>query len=73
MTEYATKCAYERLIRGIAPDLNPRHVEAFLRVNNPTLDHLNLDDFRAEIKVARTAIAEVGDAAAEQLALSMGV
>ena len=49
---------YERTIEGLDADVNPVGIEAFMRLRYGTLDHLSLDDFKAEIAEARKAEAE---------------
>ena len=42
---------YEKQIRQIAPSYDPRHVEAFMRSEHPTLDGLSPYRFRSEVPV----------------------
>jgi len=43
---------YQALIREFAPHLNPAGVEASMRMQFGTLDHLSREDFRAECAIA---------------------
>ena len=65
---------YQRIISELAPaSYDPRHIEAFMRVQYGTLDHLSRDAFKDEIKICTAAIDQCGPAEAEELALSMGL
>lgn len=64
---------YRKLIEEFAPGYNPRHVEAFMRSEHPTLDHLTRRRFAALVKLACAAIDEAGWVFSEQLALSYGM
>lgn len=55
-----------------APGFDPRHVEAFMRIAHPTLDHLSPEGFVAEIFVACDCIREAGLAESEALARTYG-
>jgi hypothetical protein len=52
---------------------DPRHVEAYMRLEHPTLDGLSPRAFRAEIQVACACIDEAGGAAAESCARSFAL
>jgi hypothetical protein len=45
--------SYQRIINEIDPTVNAREIEAFMRSQYGTLDHLNRDDFRREIRLAK--------------------
>jgi hypothetical protein len=45
--------AYEKTISEIAPDVDAAAVEAFMRLQYGTLDHLSRDDFKQEIRLFR--------------------
>ena len=64
---------YERAITPLAPDYDPRHVEAFMRVEHGTLDHLPPSRFRAEVKLACACIDEGGHDFADKVAASFGM
>jgi hypothetical protein len=52
--------SYQNLIQQIAPEANPRHVEAWLRIEHGTLDHLSRPRFEREVAIALACIAEAG-------------
>jgi hypothetical protein len=64
---------YQRLIAERAPEADGRHVEAWMRVEHPTLDGLSPERFAAEVDVALACIAEAGPVASEALAASFGL
>lgn len=53
--------------------LDPRHVEAYMRVGYPTLDHLSVRQFAHEVKVACDCIRDGGTDMAERIAQSYGL
>lgn len=63
---------YEELIREFAPGRDPRHVEAYMRCQHPTLDHLTREAFAAEVTMAVLCIEEGGPEMAELVAKSQG-
>lgn len=70
--------AYQQLIREHAAALghlgaNPRHIEAWMRLEKGTLDALTPEQFRHEVKAAIACIAEAGDHNSEVLAESYGL
>lgn len=65
--------SYARLISPIAPSYDPRHVEAYMRVQHGTLDHLSADAFAAEVAMAVLCIEQGGTPQAESLARSYGL
>lgn len=64
---------YRDRIKNLAPGHDPRHIEAFMRVEFGTLDHLGPDRFRAEVAIAVACIEEGGIEMAERLAKSYGL
>lgn len=52
---------------------DPRHVEAYMRLEHGTLDGLSARQFNAEVEVSRQCIDAGGSADAESLALSYGL
>ena len=44
--------AYQKLLHELAPELNPAGVEAMMRLNHHTLNHLPREVFVAEAKLA---------------------
>ena len=64
---------YQRLIAERTRHVDPRHVEAWMRLEHPTLDTLSPERFAAEVDVAVACIAEAGLTASEALAASFGL
>jgi hypothetical protein len=65
--------AYSQQIAALAPQRDPRHVEAYMRVAHSTLDVLSPSGFRAEVKLACACIDEGGVEMAERIARSFGL
>ena len=65
--------SYATAIRKIAPTYDPRHVEAIMRVEHGTLDHLSAEAFAAEVTIAVLAIETGGTNFAEAVAQSYGL
>ena len=64
---------YSSRIESLVPiDVDPRHVEAYMRIEHSTLDHLSPRAFRREVGIAVRCIEEGGVAAAERAARSFG-
>lgn len=63
---------YQSLIRQSVPDCDPRHVEAYMRLEFSTLDHLSRDRFRDEAATAAECV-RADLAQAESLARSYGL
>lgn len=53
--------------------VDPRHVEAWMRAGNSTLDHLKLHAFLAELELAIVCMAHAGARESERLARSFGL
>jgi hypothetical protein len=49
---------YQATIHDLDPTVNPAGVEASMRLQFGTLDHLSRDDFRREIGIAKACEAE---------------
>lgn len=65
---------YRRIISEIAPQqFDPRHVEAFMRLEHSTLDHLSRADFEHEVIVCCDCIMQCGPEQAEACARSFGL
>ncbi len=69
---------YQQTIRECAARLgrigaNPRHVEAWMRVEHPTLDALDRRQFESEVGIAITLIDHAGLEQSEALARSFGL
>jgi len=55
------------------PELDPRHVEAFIRVGNSTLDGLSREALKTEVLIGAICVECDGIERAEQLAKSYGL
>jgi pyrroloquinoline quinone (PQQ) biosynthesis protein C len=64
---------YRRTILEFAPDSNPNHIEAWMRLKYGTLDHLSREEFQEEVQVAVECIAKWSDSDNETLARSYGL
>jgi len=66
---------YQNLIREMlgTDNYDPRHIEALMRLQYSTLDHLTRDDFRREIALCKQCIDEMGRDTAERAARSYGL
>jgi len=64
---------YTDSIRKLAPDYDPRHVEAYMRIGHATLDDLSPALFRREVLIAVECIEMEGKETAESLAKSFGL
>lgn len=58
---------------GRASDVDPRHVEGYMRLEHPTLDGLSREQFRLEVWLCVGVIDEGGKDNAEQNARSFGL
>ena len=54
-------------------DIDPRHVEAYMRIEHPCLDALSPSQFREEITIAIECVDVAGKADAESAAQSFGL
>lgn len=54
-------------------DIDPRHVEAYMRLQYGTLDHLDRRTFRAEVRLGVGCVDEGGQELAETNARSYGL
>jgi hypothetical protein len=64
---------YATMIEDLAPPgHDPRHIEAIMRMRNPTLDGLLPGEFRKEVSVAVACIVKLGTIKAEEIAQSLG-
>lgn len=64
---------YAELIEQLAPDYDPRHIEAYLRCEHGTLDHLSEEQLDGAIDFAKSLVDQGGAEAAETLARSYGL
>jgi hypothetical protein len=71
--------AYEQAIRedlarlGYVGAADPRHIEAWMRLEHPTLDGLSPEQFRAEVRMALACIEAGPLRDSESLAQSFGL
>lgn len=66
------KSAYAELIAQYT-GRNPRHIEAWMRLEHGTLDGLSRAQFRREVKIAESCIDAAGDDKSEELAQGLGL
>lgn len=52
---------------------DPRHIEAWMRLEHGTLDHLDAARFESEVCTANACVTEAGKDESEALALSYGL
>ncbi len=69
---------YQQTIREMAAllgciGINPRHVEAWMRVEHSTLDWMDRERFRTEVERAIACIDHAGTEKSESLAQSFGL
>ena len=68
------KSLYQRRIAEIVgPNYDPRHIEAFMRVQYGTLDHLPADIFKADALFCTVCLDEIGKEEGEKVARSDGL
>ena len=63
---------YRTRIQAIVPTYDPRHIEAYMRVEHSTLDGLSASRFRSEVHMARACVDQGGAEMAERVAKSFG-
>lgn len=73
MGEMARWSFYQRLIAERTKDVDPRHVEAWMRVEHPTLDGLSRQGFIDAMHTALAAVIDAGPEESEALAASFGL
>lgn len=64
---------YADRIRALAPTLDARHVEVFMRLEHPVLDGLAPSQFAASVAVSVECILIAGPIESESLAVSFGL
>lgn len=64
---------YANRIAPLAPQFDPRHVEAYMRSEHSTLDGLSPSQFRTEVTMACECIRVGGFDMAERIARSFGL
>jgi len=65
--------SYAAAIAQLAPDHDPAHVEAWMRLKHPTLDGLDAAHFAREVDVAISCITTAGLQECDELAHSFGL
>lgn len=71
--------SYQNLIRkeaarlGLVGRTDRRHIEAWMRIEHPTLDGLSPRAFAAEVATAIECVIEAGSETSEKLARSLGL
>ena len=73
MGEMARWTFYQRYIAERTKDIDPRHVEAWMRVEHPTLDGLTAQQFTDAMYAALGAAMDAGPTDSEALAASFGL
>ena len=73
MGEMARWTFYQRFIAEHIRDVDPRHVEAWMRIEHSTLDGLSWQEFITAMHAALAAVIEAGPEASEELAASFGL
>ena len=64
---------YQRLIAQHTREVDPRHIEAWMRVEHPTLDGLSREELLGAMYHAIADHLEAGDAMSESLAATFGL
>jgi len=70
---------YGKMIReslakqGMLAQFDPRHIEAFMRTEHPTLDGLSSQQFDAEVAIGAECVRVGGHEMAERVAKSFGL
>jgi hypothetical protein len=64
---------YAETFKKLQPKHDPRHIEAFVRLEYSTLNHLSLATLRREAKIAAGCIEVDGIENAEECARSFGL
>lgn len=65
--------AYRDLIKQHAPDCDPAIIEAWMRSEHGTLDHLSPERFATEVQIARICAQEAGPDMNRLVLESMGL
>ena len=72
MTQTNPTC-YQRRIAERTSDVDPRHIEAWMRLEHPTLDGLSAAEFEREVDEAAALVRAAGTTESEALAASFGL
>ena len=73
MGEMARWTFYQRYIAERTKDIDPRHVEAWMRLEHPTLDGLSRQEFTEAMYAALATALDAGPEESEALAASFGL
>ena len=73
MGQMARWTFYQRFIAERTRNVDPRHVEAWMRIEHPTPDGLSEAEFVTAMHTALAAVVEAGPEASEELARSYGL
>ena len=73
MGEMARWTFYQRFIAEHIRDTDPRHVEAWMRLEHPTLDGLSRSEFTEAMYAALATALDAGPGESEALAASFGL
>lgn len=73
MGQMARWTFYQRFIAERTKGVDPRHIEAWMRIEHPTLDGLSRQAFITAMHAALAAVIEAGPEASEELAASFGL
>jgi hypothetical protein len=73
MTTPYTQTIRETVARLGYLGVDPRHVEAYMRLDHPTLDGLSRSQFVSEVKIAVQCVDAAGVVSAERCAQSYGL
>jgi hypothetical protein len=64
---------YQRRIADLTQNVDPRHAEAWIRLEHPTLDGLSAAEFERGVEEALLCIRAAGPDESEALAASFGL
>lgn len=73
MGQIAQRSFYQRLIAERTRDVDPRHIEAWMRVEHPTLDGVSQSQFSEAMYAALATVLDAGPEQSEALAASFGL
>lgn len=72
-TAYAQSIREDLAALGLVGRYDARHIEAYMRLEHPTLDGLSPRQFRSEVAIAAQCVDAAGTADAEACARSFGL
>ena len=73
MGEMSRWTFYQRYIAERTRDVDPRHIEAWMRLEHPTLDGLSEQQFAEAMHAALAVAIDAGPEQSEALAVSFGL